>query len=126
MKAKEAVEVFELAKERGLCNSLRGFAKCLNVVPSSVSNWINNPDRDLRGDIVIKLDYLKEELERKDTEYVDWGAFRRNAAKDILCAIMQHDNLGREADGYKFKEAAVSIAIIFADELVKQLKVEKK
>ena len=66
------------------------------------------------------------EQAEKDLGYVDWSAFRRNAAKDILCAVMQHDHLGAEADVYIFKEAAVSVAIIYADELIKQLKAEKK
>jgi len=50
---------------------------------------------------------------------VDWNAFRREAAKDILCALIIHCSIPREKDG-------VRIAIKYADELIKQLKEEKK
>lgn len=52
----------------------------------------------------------------------DWPSFRREAAKEILCALM-----GRE-DGIVFRqdkragELEVSDAIYFADELIRQLK----
>lgn len=52
--------------------------------------------------------------------YVDWSSFRREAAKDILCAILsgrQHLNpVGR------IGENEVSNAIFITDELIKQLK----
>lgn len=46
---------------------------------------------------------------------IDWSAFRRDAAKDILCAMVSH--LG---DDYSYIERAVFLA----DELIKQLKQE--
>lgn len=45
----------------------------------------------------------------------DWFAFRREAAKDIFCAMVSH--LG---DDYSYIERAVFLA----DELIKQLKQE--
>lgn len=48
----------------------------------------------------------------------DWEAFRREAAKDILCAMIHHQNSTDPIE--------VSIAIDIADELIKQLKEEKK
>lgn len=44
----------------------------------------------------------------------DWEKFRREAAKDILCALIIHCSLPRE-DGAR-------ISIEYADELIKQLK----
>ena len=49
---------------------------------------------------------------------IDWAAFRREAAKDILCAMIHHQNSTDPTE--------VSIAIDIADELIKQLKEEKK
>lgn len=45
---------------------------------------------------------------------VDWEKFRREAAKDILCAMIHHQNGTNSIE--------VSIAISIADELIKQLK----
>ena len=120
MKAEEAINVFERAKETGFCVSLRGFAECVGVVPSTIVNWMNNPGKELRGIEATKVQYVREEVEKFEPEFIDWPSFRREAAKDILCAIVQHDHLGKEAEGCKFKEVAVEIAIIFADELIKQ------
>lgn len=47
----------------------------------------------------------------QDRELDDWSAFRREAAKDIVCALIIHCNLARE-DGAR-------IAIEYADELIK-------
>lgn len=52
-----------------------------------------------------------------DFDYRKWEDFRMEAAKDILCALIIHCSLARK-DG-------ASIAIEYADELIKQLK-EKK
>lgn len=49
---------------------------------------------------------------------VDWSAFRREAAKDILCAMVSA-GYGR---GIESKQA--SFAIKYADELIKLLKQE--
>ena len=45
----------------------------------------------------------------------DWSAFRREAAKDILCALLQNSY---------HKYTVVSTAMSMADELIKQLKEE--
>ena len=74
------------------------------------------------GMVVYRASDLEFESYQPLPKSVDWDAFRREAAKDILCAIVQHDHLGKEAEGWKFKENAVGIAIIFADELIRQLK----
>ena len=50
--------------------------------------------------------------------YVDWSAFRREAAKDILCALIIHCSLARGD--------AARIAIEYADELIKQIKEEEQ
>ena len=47
----------------------------------------------------------------------DWDTFRREAAKDILCALIIHCSLPCR-DG-------VRISIEYADELIKQLKEDK-
>lgn len=56
---------------------------------------------------------------------VDWDAFRREAAKDFMSAIIT-----REAPQYNFacRNVAdrVTEAIMWADELIKQLKEEQK
>ena len=59
---------------------------------------------------------ILEEDKPKDT--TDWEAFRREAAKDILCAIISTTVGANPKD--------VTTAIGIADELVKQLKEEQK
>ena len=54
------------------------------------------------------------DMEIIDYYSVDWDAFRREAAKDILCAMIHHQNSTDPTE--------VSIAIDIADELIKQLK----
>ena len=55
---------------------------------------------------------------------LDWDAFRREAAKDMACAIVHSDISG--GDGKEFAENVAKAAIMFADELIRQLKEEKK
>ena len=118
MKAKEAIEIFEYAKQKEYCTSIRGFAKMAQVVPSTVIFWRDNPEREVDGNISIRLNYLKEEFERKESEYVDWCAFRREAAKDILCAYI---STRKNADIMDMEGWAKS-AICFANELIRQLR----
>lgn len=54
------------------------------------------------------------DMEIVEYDTVDWEAFRREAAKDILCAMIHHQNSTDSTE--------VSIAIDIADELIKQLK----
>lgn len=53
-----------------------------------------------------------------DFDYCEWEAFRREAAKDILCAMIHHQNSTDPIE--------VSIAIDIANELIRQLKKGKK
>ena len=62
--------------------------------------------------------YTDSEL---DFEFADWADFRREAAKDILCALVSMPSIWEE---YPIKSLAKS-AIMQADELIKQLKEEK-
>lgn len=58
-----------------------------------------------------------------DFEFEDWEKFRREAAK---MAMGQLIGMSRD-DGYKYSPAEVArYAIVYADELIKQLKEEKK
>lgn len=59
------------------------------------------------------------DMEIIDYNSVDWDAFRREAAKDVLCAIVANNNLGYYGDS-NTRIAASAIAI--TDELIKQLK----
>ena len=57
----------------------------------------------------------------------NWEKFRREAAKDILAGMMQHRVLSDASDRFYIpKEQVVSAAIGLADELIKQLREEKK
>lgn len=53
---------------------------------------------------------------------VDWDAFRREAAKNILCAIIPLDWVAANDT----KEKMCGLSIVIADELIKQLKEGKK
>lgn len=58
----------------------------------------------------------------QDRELDDWDAFRRDAAKDAMCVLI---GMGRD-DGYKYSPHEVArYAIVYADELIKQLKEDK-
>ena len=74
-------------------------------------------------DGILRQKNLSGEWEIIDeSESVDWDAFRREAAKDILCAL-----IGREGLLVVDKrpgEIEVTDAINIADELIKQLKQE--
>ena len=63
------------------------------------------------------------EEDKLSTELDDWSSFRREAAKDILCALVGNKDylkvIGRI-------EPETMLAIRFADELTKQLKEETK
>lgn len=81
-----------------------------NGVVQYVKKGTNGPIRS--GDDV---EVVKED-KPKDT--TDWDAFRREAAKDVLCALVIHCSLsGKDCS---------KIAIEYADELIKQLKDEEK
>ena len=122
MKAREALVVFERALVTGFCGSLRGFAECVGVVPSTIVNWKNNPEKELRGIEAAKVQYVRGEVEKFEPEFVDWKAFRREAAKDILAGFAA--KIGHQIDDYS--EQSCRFAINLADELIKQLQEERK
>ena len=66
----------------------------------------------------VDINSLQQEQQEIDFSFEDWKTFRREAAKDILCAMIHHQNSTDPIE--------VSIAIEIADELIKQLKEEKK
>lgn len=58
---------------------------------------------------------------------VDWDAFRREAAMDMLAGMVHHRVLSDSSDRFYIpKEQVVSAAIGLADELIKQLREDKK
>lgn len=80
--------------------------------------WITiNPCNDGFYDVNTHDIYEPDELDF--TPGFDWSAFRREAAKDILCALAGNKDylkvIGRI-------EPETMLAVQFADELIKQLK----
>jgi hypothetical protein len=60
----------------------------------------------------------KEELEFFDSDdNIDWQSFRAEAAKDILCSIIQSGYYGEDRIAHQSE-----LAVGYANELVKQLK----
>ena len=66
------------------------------------------------------LKEVSENVEKSEPEFVDWSSFRREAAKDILCALIgQNDSsLGSFSFNYKAK---VEYAVEIADNLIAEL-----
>ena len=58
-----------------------------------------------------------------ESEPTDWSAFRREAAKDILCALLGHKDSGVGTFSFN-PNAKVESAIAIADELINRLKQE--
>ena len=54
----------------------------------------------------------------------DWSSFRREAAKDILCALISNSDCFAFRQDKRAGEIEVSDALSFADELIRQLKQE--
>lgn len=92
--------------------------KSWNGVVKYVKKGTNGPIRS--GDDV---EIIEDEKPKEPKDTTDWDAFRREAAKDILCALVGNKDylkvIGRI-------EPETMLAIRFADELCKQLKEEKK
>ena len=63
-----------------------------------------------------KRTFAEEELVFFDNDCFDWQSFRNQAAKDILCAIIQ--------GGYDYSrtKSQSELSVKYADELIKQLK----
>lgn len=66
---------------------------------------------------------ILEEDKLKDT--TDWEAFRREAAKDIMCALIMTDKTRGSFAQVTCGDNA-GTAIMYADELIRQLKEEQK
>ena len=67
---------------------------------------------------------ILEEDKPKDT--TDWAAFRREAAKDLLCAVLS-GGISAGAKGFiKEKEEVIQGVLEVTDELIKQLKEDEK
>ena len=127
MKAREALVVFERAKETGFCVSLRGFAGCVGVVPSTIINWKNNPEKELKGIEAAKVQYVREEVEKFEPEFFNWSSFRREAAMKML-PVTATMKITKDSATVRMisKEGAARLAIEYVDELIKQLKDENK
>lgn len=131
MKAREALVVFERALETGFCVSLRGFAACVGVVPSTIVNWKNNPEKELRGIEATKVQYVREEVEKFEPEFIDWSSFRREAAKVAMQGILASGDDGwsltltecyKPEEKHSYPIGIARLAVACADELIKQLK----
>ena len=62
-------------------------------------------------------------LQQWTAKQFDWQAFRNQAAKDILCQVITREEVTVALTKARVsEERAVSIAIDYADELIKQLK----
>lgn len=59
----------------------------------------------------------------KDLDDCDWQAFRREAAKDILCALITHKDSGLGTFSFD-SSAKVEHAIAIANRLINRLKQE--
>ena len=79
----------------------------VNVVPTE-GGWIANLINGVRNFADSELDFSFE----------DWGKFRREAAKDFTVALV--------SSGSGLNSKTIAYAIEMADELSKQLKMEKK
>lgn len=68
----------------------------------------------------INIQEIRRKIQEAEEEHEYWQHFRREAAKDLLpLATQMKDYRG-------FPEQCVSLAIQLADELIKQLREEKK
>ena len=70
---------------------------------------------DSVADLVYEARELQFQFEGKP---IDWQAFRREATKDILAGMMAHQRITYGSN----YEILAKYAILYADELIKQLK----
>lgn len=68
----------------------------------------------------IPDEWFAEAQLQKPEKTTDWSSFRREAAKDLLAAIMVQN--GQDFFTVSYHPHVVSAAIKLADELIKQLK----
>ena len=71
-------------------------------------------------DSASDLVYEARELQFQSISVPEWQAFRREAAKDILCALLSSEDFAYTGDGCN--RSFVSRATLLADELISQLK----
>ena len=70
--------------------------------------------------------YLAYKQGLQDAVAYTWDSFRREAAKDIVCAVLA-GGIANGAKGFDAqKEELVSVSIGMADEIIKQLREGKK
>ena len=65
------------------------------------------------------------DMEIFEYDTTDWDAFRREAAKDILCAIVSHDGFNYH-DPDQFTADAIAASVGMAGALIQKLKEEHK
>ena len=78
------------------------------------SGWLWN---SIQGRVYLN----KEELDFLDSDDIDWQSFRAEAAKDILCSIIQSGYYGKDRITHQSE-----LAIEYVDSLIKQLKEKKE
>ena len=84
--------------------------KIVNVVPMD-GNWCDPSE--------VRY-YSDEELDFSSTTE-DWAAYRREAAKDILCAIVRSNQTDDNNKPFRTFEDLAMASVACADELIKQL-----
>ena len=60
-----------------------------------------------------------------DLDYEYWQSFLREAAKDAMCAILSNSKMVDERS-WDYSISVVKTAVAYADELIEQLREEKK
>ena len=116
-------EVYAWALKNRIVSSKREFAKETGVYYSTISKLTtanpNNYGRLTGRNSATKVKLWQDQIRAK-LENSIWDSFRREAAKDLLPLATQMK------DYRDFPWGCVSLAIELADELIKQLKMEKK
>ena len=80
----------------------------INVVPMD-GNWCDPSEARYYNDEELDFSPATE----------DWDAYRREAAKDILCAIVRRAGFTLDTHG---RELEIDTALNYADELIAKLK----
>ena len=113
---------FNWAKYKGFCKTKAEFAKIIGVNQCSVSSTKNS--KYSGRNTAMKIASWRESVEGKfaprigeQTTDIDWKAYHREAAKVILASLVVSEN-----GIYPDPEEVAGLAIVYADELVKQLK----
>lgn len=116
---------YNWARYKGLCKTKTEFARLVGVCPSTVS--AANQKRYTGKNTARRIEAWRKTIEGPEYERIhdsefNWVSFRREAAKVFASRLI---GMGRD-DGYKYSPAeVVGYAIVYADELVKQLRNEQ-